>query len=479
MQQPATKAAIYVRISQDRTGEGAGVIRQEEDCRAKAVAKGWEVVEVYSDNDASAYDPRKPRKRYQAMLAAIRRREVNAVVVWDQDRLDKGGLEAEQFIQLADEYGVALASVGGDYDLSDGNGRMMYRIKGAVARQELEHKSARQKRANRQRAQQGEHFKTHCRPFGYESDGVTIRDSEAEAIRAAFDSILSGGSIREVAKQWNVAGLVTPQAGNEWSGTVASKTLRNARLAGLKSYRGEIMGEAKWPAIVDRDTWTAAQSVLSDPDRRLKFGTVHPSALLLSGVALCSECGSKIQSGGRRKGRTRYRCSAMGGHVYREAQPVDDFIEDLVMARLARPDLIEMFRPAPEAGVDVAELRRGADVIHARKLGFAEAWGAGEMDRAQFVAANARADADLAALEAQMPTTSPASAAVAKLVTGQDVHTGWQALSLEAKRGVVDLLMRVELLPPKTRGIKPYLYEDDGIRRVNPETVMITWRTGV
>ena len=49
------KAAIYVRISSDPQGLRAGVQRQEEDARKLCEAAGWEVAEVYADNDTSAY----------------------------------------------------------------------------------------------------------------------------------------------------------------------------------------------------------------------------------------------------------------------------------------------------------------------------------------------------------------------------------------------------------------------------------------
>jgi DNA invertase Pin-like site-specific DNA recombinase len=53
------RAAIYCRISQDRAGAGLGVTRQE-DCGAPCERRGWVVVEVYADNDVSAYSG-KPR----------------------------------------------------------------------------------------------------------------------------------------------------------------------------------------------------------------------------------------------------------------------------------------------------------------------------------------------------------------------------------------------------------------------------------
>jgi site-specific DNA recombinase len=45
------RAALYLRISQDRTGAKLGVGRQRTDCALLAAALGWDVVEVYEDND--------------------------------------------------------------------------------------------------------------------------------------------------------------------------------------------------------------------------------------------------------------------------------------------------------------------------------------------------------------------------------------------------------------------------------------------
>ncbi len=64
-------AAIYARISQDRTGEGLGVQRQLEDCRAEATRRGWRVAEEYVDDDISAYSG-KQRPAYQRMLEDLR-----------------------------------------------------------------------------------------------------------------------------------------------------------------------------------------------------------------------------------------------------------------------------------------------------------------------------------------------------------------------------------------------------------------------
>jgi site-specific DNA recombinase len=40
------RAAIYTRISSD-SGTALGIARQEQDCRALAVQRGWTIVDVY------------------------------------------------------------------------------------------------------------------------------------------------------------------------------------------------------------------------------------------------------------------------------------------------------------------------------------------------------------------------------------------------------------------------------------------------
>jgi hypothetical protein len=147
---------------------------------------------------------------------------------------------------------------------------------GAVAVYESEQKGRRQKAANKQRAAQGKYFGTR-RPFGYESDGVTVRDVEAEAIRGAYDLILIGGSLREVGRRWNAAGLHTPQKHQPWNGTIVSRTLRTARLAGIKTYLGDVVrnerGEpirAEWPAIVTSTPGTRRRRLNDRPQTKVR-----------------------------------------------------------------------------------------------------------------------------------------------------------------------------------------------------------------
>ena len=125
---PAVKAGVYTRISSDPSGQRAGVDRQRADCEAHCLARGWEVVEVFCDNDASAYG-RKARRAYEQMLAAVESGSIDAIVTWHNDRLHRSPKELEAFIDLVERSGVRLAVVtGGDYDLTTPDGRLSARI---------------------------------------------------------------------------------------------------------------------------------------------------------------------------------------------------------------------------------------------------------------------------------------------------------------------------------------------------------------
>ena len=137
------RAALYARISSD-DGTALGVGRQLEDCRKLAAEKGWTVVETFIDNDVSASNG-KARPEYGRLLQALTDGRADALVVWDIDRLTRTPRELEDVVDLADKHGVALASVGGEVDLATPQGRLTARLKGNVARHEVEQQSRRLK----------------------------------------------------------------------------------------------------------------------------------------------------------------------------------------------------------------------------------------------------------------------------------------------------------------------------------------------
>jgi site-specific DNA recombinase len=113
------------------------------------------------------------------------------VISWDMTRLTRNLRDLVRIIENGERHKTMLAFVRGDsHDLSTPNGRMLAGILASVARQEIEQKADRQRAATRQAAEQGRWIGGR-RPFGYEADGVTIREDEATAIRRSYEDVLA------------------------------------------------------------------------------------------------------------------------------------------------------------------------------------------------------------------------------------------------------------------------------------------------
>lgn len=350
MEDKPRRAAIYVRISSDKEGAGLGVARQAEDCQKLADRLGWTVVEVLEDNDISAYQRKRPRPAYQRLLRGISDGTFDGVLAWHPDRLHRRNAELEEFITAVEDHGVRIATVqGGALDLSTPDGRMTARLLGAIAGREVEHGRERVLRAKQQAAQAGK-WRGGRRPFGYEADGVTIRESEAGIVREACKGILSGRSMRGLAIEISGRGVVST-SGNPFTETTLRAVLLRARNAGLIEQRGEIVGPAEWPGIVSEDTWRAVRGVLTDPARVTPQG--EHRAHLLSGIGSCGVCGAPLRMGASRHGRA-YRCARSTGHVVRNAEQLERYVRDVVATVLRDPGYLrELVALEDEPGVDV------------------------------------------------------------------------------------------------------------------------------
>lgn len=445
------KALVYVRISQDRTGEQAGVTRQKEDCLKRAAERGWPVTEVLTDNDISAAG-RRARPGFEAMLNALAAGTAQVVVAWDITRLQRNRRDEVRLYELCRDHGAQLSLVNGtDLDFSTAAGRFVADSLGSVARLEIEMKSDRQRRAQEQAAKQGRRSGGR-RPFGYEADGVTIRPAEAAAVAAAYDAVLYGVPLREVARTWNAQGFITGQArykvGHEgeaslWRADSVRAVLKNPRNIGKRAYKGEIVANAEWPAIVAEDRFRAVVAMLSNPARR--SGTPGGRALL-SGLALCGVCGATVHAGGAaRAGIRNYRCSGTTGHLARRAEPVEEYVEAAAVGILSRPSAARLIqvRSHPDAaalGAEAVGLRERLDAL---AVDFAD----GELTASQLRVASVRIRERLAAIEKDLADAGRVDV-LGPLVGAEDVRAVWDALSTSRKRAVLEILMTIRVLPP-------------------------------
>jgi len=469
------RAVVYLRQSLDRKRgteeEGLAVARQEADCRGLCAERGWTISEVIADNDTSASNG-KARAGFQRVLTMVDARAVDVVVAWHVDRLVRKLADLEDVIERCERAGVRLATVSGDIDLSTDAGRLVGRILASVARGEVERKGARQRRANLQRAEAGAPSLWGHRAFGYEPDRVSVRPAEARAVAEACDQLLSGGSLRSIAKQWHAAGLELPAGGQRWRATSVRSILLNPRIAGFRTYspstsgpgKREIVGAGQWPALVGEQTWRAVEALLRDRARDNGRGV---RSLLGGGLSRCGGCGGPIGAGRTRAGKPNYRCRTLAeggtsGHVSRLAAPIDTYITDVVIERLSRPDAAELL--VDQDRPDMDKLRAEATALRARLEMVAVEFADGDLSAAQLRIINERIGAKLAAVETEMAEAGRLSV-LGPLVRAADVRAAWDRLDLDRRRAIIDALMEVTLHSPGY-GRKPF----------DPGTIEIGWR---
>jgi site-specific DNA recombinase len=460
----ASTAAIYCRISEDRTGEGLGVARQEQDCRGWAERHGWDVAEVYVDDDISAYKG-KPRPAYRRLLEAIKSGERDGLIAWHPDRLHRSPRELEDFIDLLETTGIPVGTVtAGDIDLSSASGKMVARIVGSVARHESDHKSERIRRKHRELAENGKVPGGGIRPFGYELDRKTIRDDEADLIREAARRVLAGDGVRTVANDWNARGICTV-TGVPWSPTTIKRLLMSGRIAGLREHHGN-RTDAEWAPIIDHAMSDDLRRILQDPARNLSGGA-NPHKYLLSGMLRCGVCGATLTARPvRRKGirYRRYACVADRGGCNRcgiGAGPVEELIVEAVMIRLDTPALSKATaqREANPVQVDI-------DDLEGRLRDLASMFANREITKEEWLIARTRLSEQLAHAR-QTEAAAVRDSAVADQLARPDVlRTEWPQMSLERQRTVLAAIIDRIVIAPTTKAGNKF----------NPDRIDVIWK---
>ncbi|MER6825254.1 recombinase family protein [Streptosporangium sp. NPDC000563] len=478
------RAVILCRISDARDEDTTGVDDQERHCRGVADRLGWKVWKVVVENDVSAYKRRKVqlpdgthglrtvRPGLRNAITWLSTGEADGLIAYDLDRAARDPRDLEDLIDAVEmrKPRPPVASVTGSLRLANDADITMARVMVAVANKASRDTGRRVSNARLRMATNGE-YGGGIRPFGFLKDGVTVEPAEAAEIVKATDALLAGASLRSAVRTINAAGVRTSR-GKEWSTVELRDVLLRARNAGLAVHKGEVVGQASWPAIVPEESWRAVVALLSDPAR--KTSPSNRARWLGSGIYICGGCGETVICSRSSQARNPcYRCrpprggsQRPGNHVTRTAAPLDAFVEELVIERLSRSDAVEL--PLQDRGEDVAPLHVEAVTLRARLDELSTLHADGAIDARQLVTGSTRLRSQLKEVENRITAASQGSV-FAGVVGTEDPRATWKGLDLGRKRAILDALMTVTILPARHGRASDGSYFDPASVRIEPK----------
>lgn len=444
---------LYLRISQDKLGLELAVDRQEEACRELCERMGWVVRHVY--REAASATKKKKRPEFERLLEGRPPR----VVMWSVDRLVRKGPDLERLIDLdVDVHSVQA----GPMDLATASGRLNARLLTSVATFEGEIKAERQQLAAQQRADLGKPWWP-TRPFGFNMDG-THHAEEADALRAAYKSVLAGGSLAAVERDWAKRGFITVRAGKPWKATSIRPVLLNARNAGIRVYDGEEVGLASWKPIVSEETYRAMVRTLNSPDRKHGGGSGGKGRRenLLTGFAVCGVCGQTVRAANRRtKQGTKYRiyqCSA-GQCVTQRADWLDNLVTHVLMERLMYANTYEEVIDQVEDDVEVSVVHEELEKISRRLDSIMDEYADGEITREERNRMTERLKARQVELRKDLASVG-LNQALVDLLDVADLRSEWNDFDMNRKHSIVTALFDYIVLQPRGKGANEPKLED-------------------
>ncbi len=396
---------VYTRMSHKTDKRILPTAGQEARCRDRVQRAGARLGQVFTDPARSAWNPRVQRPGWDALMARLEAGESDGVVVFDLPRFARRPADGERLIAAA-ERGLAILDDATEYDLTSASGKKAFRdaMNGAAWYSDMISESSR--RGKQFKASQGEVDKR--RSFGFEPDGVTIQQSEADIIRNHARRLIAGETQDSLIRELNETGVPSVH-GSEWGYTTYRQIMTRPRNAGLIVHNGKVIDGVALPhAILDLDTHHRLVALYAARRR----GRQPSGRYLLTGLATCGLCAAGL-AGRPITGtpRRHYWCKTCH-RISVEVSRLDEWAGDFTIRTLSDPAQASAIEKAER---ELAEARRRLEAeiaaIESDALAIADRFGRGELTLQRYDAITIPLDKRMAALRAELDalTTEPES----------------------------------------------------------------------
>lgn len=356
------QAAIYCRISKADEDDQTGVDRQEEICREVAKRLSFRVVDVYKDNNRSAWQRNRKRPGWDELLTKMGKGKYRHVIVYHPDRLMRQPRDLEELLAAAEDQRVTLHGQANRRDLSNADDRFILRIEVAQACKSSDDTSRRVSTALEHKAKAGDPHAGR-RHYGYAPDRRSVVEDEAKIIREIYARYLDGETPLAIARILHARREKTAE-GTDWQGNTVRNMLDSPFVAGVLIHRGKRIGMGTWPPIIDLGQWEEVQTLRSHRSVEEKERCAPRRYYTLRGVVVCT-CGARMGGSSSSKTQYIYRCgrTARNGQARCKrtilAPALETLMKDLALRVLEKLDISG--RPAPVTPRSPEDVRADQD----------------------------------------------------------------------------------------------------------------------
>lgn len=353
------KVAIYCRLSEEdrnkqfETDDSGSIQNQKAMLLQYAMEQGWELYNVYSDDDYTGADRRRPE--FNRLLQDAEQHRFDIVLCKTQSRFTRELELVEKYIHgLFPIWGIRFISIVDNADTANKGNKKSRQINGLVNEWYLEDMSDNIRSVLTNRRKNGFHIGAFAL-YGYQKDpdqkGHLIIDEEAAAVvREVFTLFSQGYGKTAIARLLNDRGIPNPteykrlhglryqqpkkKNSTLWKyfaisnmltneiyignmvqgkyGSVSYKTKQNRPRPKETWYRVEGTHEP----IIDRELWDRVQALVAQRAKPFDVGTIG----LFAKKARCANCGDTMRSGKtspKRGGKHYLQCA--NRHIAKDA----------------------------------------------------------------------------------------------------------------------------------------------------------------
>ena len=329
------KAAIYCRLSEEdknklcATDDSGSIQNQKAMLVQYAEEQGWEVYQIYSDDDYTGADRRRPQ--FKRLLKDAEQHKFDIILCKTQSRFTRELELVEKYIHgLFPIWGIRFVSIVDNADTDNKGNKKSRQINGLVNEWYLEDMSDNIRSVLTNRRVNGLHIGAFAL-YGYRKDPddhsrLLIDEAAAAVVRDIFNWFIGGTSVLGIAKRLNEQGVPNPSAYKRqqgmnyrhptsdrlddlWPDSSVRRILRNPLYTGtmvqgknrMKSYKlhiSEAVPEDEWitvaqthEAIIPIELFDKAQALF---ERDTRTAPTQPKVYLFSGFLRCADCGKAM-----------------------------------------------------------------------------------------------------------------------------------------------------------------------------------------